>query len=168
MFRAIAVSSALVLGMMTGLAVASAAQAPAPPVPPVAPSPPPAAPADEPAVPSTPSAVVPATPENAAAFLGEWILSSIGPNGAEIDALSIKADAGKIAATLTSDVQGVHVITDGQKSGASLLLAYDFNYQGMPVPVVLTLTLGADNKITVQFDFARGAMQMPGSATRKP
>jgi hypothetical protein len=118
-----------------------------------------------PAPPTAPT-VGPATPDNAAAFLGDWTLSTTGSNGPATTALLIKVDAGKVTAELTSEAQGRIAITDIKKAGSALILSYGFDYQGTPVPVVLTLTPAPEN-VTAEFDFANGAYQMSGTATKK-
>jgi hypothetical protein len=117
------------------------------------------------AVPAAP-AVVPATADNAAAFLGDWTLSSTGSNGTTTAALLIKVEAGKVTADMTSEATGRIAITDIKKAGLALILSYGFDYQGMAVPVVLTLTPVAD-KVTADFDYANGAYQASGTAVKK-
>jgi len=98
--------------------------------------------------------VTTATPDNAAAFLGDWTLSTTGSNGTTAAALSIKVEAGKVTAEITAEAQGRVAITDIRKSGLTLILSYGFDYQGMAVPVVLTLAPAAE-KITATFDYAK-------------
>jgi hypothetical protein len=107
-----------------------------------------------------------ATPENVAAFLGDWTLSTTGANGPATTALSIKVDAGKVTAEISSEAQGRIAVTDLKRMGQALLLSYGFDYQGTAVPVVLTLTL-AGEKVTAEFDFASGAYLMSGTAMKK-
>jgi hypothetical protein len=110
--------------------------------------------------------MAPATPDNAAAFLGDWTLSTTGSNGTSAAALSIKVDAGKVTAEITSETQGRIAITDIKKAGPALILSYGFDYQGMAVPVVLTLAPAAE-KMTATFDYANGAYEAVGTATKK-
>jgi hypothetical protein len=151
MFRKLAVSSVLVVALIvTGVATA-AAQAPAPA------DPAPAAAVAAPAV---------ATPESAKAYLGEWTLTAEGANGPGIFALNVKVDAGKVVGEMSSDMMPLTPITDISTSDKNLVLKYGFDYQGMAVPVVVTLKPAAE-KIGVQIDFADGAYQMTGTATPK-
>ncbi len=113
--------------------------------------------------PATPAA---ATPEAAAAFLGDWTITAEGANGPATFALSVKVDNGKVGAEISSDMQPLQAITDITTSGTSLVLKYMFDYQGTPVPVVVTLK-PADDKVGAQLDFADGAYQMTGTATKK-
>ncbi len=106
-----------------------------------------------------------ATPENAAAFMGDWVLSMQGPNGAQTSELTIKADAGKVAAEIS--LNGTKSpIKDISKTGESLVLSYAFDYQGMAVPAVVTLTPSGE-KIGATIDFAGGAYVLEGSAAKK-
>lgn len=157
MFRTLAVSSVLVVTLIsTGIAT-PAAQTPAPATPATA-TPAAAAPAA-----ATPTA---ATPESVASYLGDWTLTAEGANGPAVFALSVKVDAGKVVAEISSDMVPHQPITDISTSDTSLVLKYGFDYQGMAVPVVVTLKPAAD-KVGVQLDFADGAYQMTGTATQK-
>ena len=152
MFRTVAVSSFLALALIPAGQTTAFAQA--------------AVPAASPSAAQTPAAPVAATPENAAAFIGDWTLSAEGANGPATFALSVKNDAGKVAGEISSEMQAKTPITDVWKGANNLILKYNFDYQGMAVPVVITLTPSGD-KIDAQFDFADGAYQMLGSATKK-
>ncbi|MEN3338381.1 MAG: hypothetical protein V7647_2057 [Acidobacteriota bacterium] len=119
-----------------------------------------------PAAPAASGAPAAATPESAAAFLGDWTLSAEGANGPATFALAIKAKDGTVGAEISSEMQPLQQITDVTMSGTSLVLKYMFDYQGTPVPVVITLK-PADDKVGAQLDFADGAYQMTGTATKK-
>jgi hypothetical protein len=118
------------------------------------------------APPTAQAGPAPATAESAAAFLGDWTLAAEGPNGPATFALLVKVEEGKVAAEISSDMQPRQAITDVTTSGADLILKYLFDYQGTPVPVVVTLKPAAD-KVGAQLDFADGAYQMTGTATKK-
>jgi hypothetical protein len=107
-----------------------------------------------------------ATPENAAAFIGDWTLSAEGGQGPMQSELSIKVDSGKVVGSLTSAGQASRSIKDISKDGKSLFLKYDMDYQGMAVPVVITLTPDG-NKVALTMDFASGAYTMSGTAVKK-
>jgi len=113
-----------------------------------------------------PAAVEPASPENAAAFIGDWTLTGEGSNGPANFTLSIKVDAAKKVAAEITMQQGPQAITEISRVGTGLVLRYSFDYQGSDVPVVLTLTPNGD-KVTMQMDFANGAYQINGAATKK-
>ena len=115
---------------------------------------------------AAPGAPAAATPENAAPFLGDWTLSGQGQNGPAAFALTIKNDGGKVLAEISSDMMPRQAVSDITRFGPALVLRYDFDYQGMPIPVVLTLTPG-NGAIAMSMSFADGAYQMDGSAAKK-
>lgn len=105
------------------------------------------------------------TPADAAPFMGDWTLSVESPMGPSAMALSVKTDAGKVVASLSSDMQPLTNITDVTKTGPSLLLSYSFDYEGNAVPVVVTLTPKAD-KLDAHLSFAAGAFEMSGTGAK--
>jgi hypothetical protein len=111
---------------------------------------------------ATPAAV---TPADAAPFMGDWTLTLESPMGPAAMALSVKNDAGKVVASLSSDMQPLTNITDITKTGPSLLLSYSFDYEGNAVPVVVTLTPKAD-KLDAHLSFAAGAFEMSGTGAK--
>ena len=111
------------------------------------------------------SALVPATPDNAAPFLGNWTLNGTGANGPASFALSVKAEGGKVLAEISGPQMPRQPIADISKAATALVLAFSFDYQGQPIPVALTLT-PADGKIGVYMDFAAGAYILEGGATK--
>ena len=115
-----------------------------------------------------PAAAAPAaaTPESAAAFIGDWTITAEGANGPATFALSVKNTDGKVGAEISSEMQPLQAISDVTMSGTNLVLKYLFDYQGTPVPVVVTLK-PADEKVGADLDFADGAYQMAGTATKK-
>jgi hypothetical protein len=145
MVRSLAISCLVAVAAMSIGTAAPAAQTPA-------------APAAAPAA---------ATPQSAAAFLGDWTLATQGPNGPTNFDLSIKSDAGKLVAEIASDVQAKQTISTITKTDTGLVLRYGFDYQGMAIPAVVTLTPAGD-KIGAQIDFADGAYVLEGTATKKP
>ena len=108
---------------------------------------------------------VAATPENAAAFLGDWIITAKGSYGDLTVNLTLKAADGKVAGE-ASDTNGKHAIGDVAKSGNSLVASYVFDYQGMPIDAVITLTPN-DKNVDAALDFANGAAQFVGTAAKK-
>ena len=81
------------------------------------------------------------TPEQAAPFIGDWLVSSCpwARRDATL-AVSVKADAGKVTATVGSDTQPTVNVTDISLSGKSLLLKYITDMQGTPLSTAITLT----------------------------
>jgi hypothetical protein len=112
------------------------------------------------------TAAAPATAESAAAFMGDWTITAEGANGPATFALAVKNTDGKVGAEISSEMQPLQAITDVTMSGTNLVLKYLFDYQGTPVPVVVTLK-PADDKVAADLDFADGAYQMAGTATKK-
>ena len=153
MFRRLTISFVVVLAVISLSVRGAAAQAA------------PAAPASS-AAPAASGAPAPATPESAAAFLGDWTLTEEGPNGPATFVLAVKAKDGAVGAEISSEMQPLQQITDVTVSGTSLILKYMFDYQGTPVPVVVTLK-PADDKVGAQLDFADGAYLMTGTAAKK-
>jgi hypothetical protein len=107
-----------------------------------------------------------ATPESAAAFVGDWTLALEGPNGPGTFTLTVKVTEGKVTGEISSETQARQAITDITKSDTSLLLRYSFDYQGTPVAALVTLKPEGD-KIGASIDFADGAYVMTGTATKK-
>ncbi len=110
-------------------------------------------------------APVPATPETAAAFIGDWTLSAQGDQGPAQFQLSLKTEAGKVVASVSMG-QGGLPITDIALNGKALLLSFNVDYQGSPIPTVATLTPTGD-KFAVTISFAGGAYTMSGTAEKK-
>jgi len=106
-----------------------------------------------------------ATQESAASFIGEWTMSAEGANGPVQIALSIKTDGGKVTGAITMGPASKD-ITDILVSGKSLVLKYDTDYQGSPIPTVVKLTPSGE-KVAVEIDFQSGAYTMSGTATKK-
>ena len=111
-------------------------------------------------------AAVAATPESAATFLGEWTLDANGNYGPATFVLTLKAAEGKVVGEITSAAAPKQAIADITKAGANLFLRYVMDYQGMPVNVIIRLT-PAEGKVAADLDFADGAAQMSGTATKK-
>jgi len=105
---------------------------------------------------------VPATPENVKPFLGDWTIAATGSYGEARLAMSLKVAEGKVAGEVT-DANGTHAIIDAWKSGTSLVCRYAFDYQGMRIDAVVTLTPG-DKKVDAALDFANGSAQFVGTA----
>jgi hypothetical protein len=106
----------------------------------------------------------PATPENAAAFLGEWTVSATGSYGPITMTVTLKAAEGKVVGEI-ADPNGKHE-AGVAKSGTSVVLSYVFDYQGNAIDAVVTLT-PKDNTVAANVDFAGGAANFIGTATKK-
>jgi hypothetical protein len=144
MVRTVLVSSALALGVMaTPSGMLHAQQA---------------APASAPAQ-------APATPADVAAVVGDWTLNMDTPMGPMATMLSMRVDAGKVAADVSNDMMGKSTVSEVLKKGATFVLTYSMDMQGQAIPVVLTLTPKGEG-LTASFDFGGGQFQMDGVGTR--
>ena len=86
-----------------------------------------------------PAAASSITPEQAAPFVANWLLTlSAGANDFSL-AVAVTANAGKVAATVSSDTQPAVEVSDISMSGKSLVLKYITNMQGTPLSTVMTL-----------------------------
>jgi hypothetical protein len=113
----------------------------------------------------TPPKPTTATPDNSAPFLGEWTISAKGSYGDLTVTLTLKPAEGKVVGEAV-DTNGKHPLLDVSKSGVSLVVSYVFDYQGMPIDAVITLTPG-EKTIDASLDFANGAAQCVGTAAKK-
>src|SRR5262245_11979149 len=113
----------------------------------------------------TPPVSTPATPENMASFLGEWTINASGSYGNATLQATLKVADGKVAGEV-SDANGKHTITEVWRSGTGVGFAYVFDYQGMPINTVVSLT-PSDKQVDALLDFANGAAQFVGTATKK-
>jgi hypothetical protein len=126
----------------------------------------PSAHAQQPAPAAAPAAASPATPADVASLVGDWTLAMDTPMGPASTLLTLRVDAGKVVADVSSDMIPKTTVTDISRSGANIVVKYSIDFQGQPVPIVLTLTpKGSD--LAASFDFGSGMFQMDGVGTRK-
>ena len=118
------------------------------------------------------AAAAPATPADAAPFLGTWQIPLETPTGRLVATLVIKVDAGKVVAGVSAPQFPEHKITDITKAGQVLTLKASTDYSGAltaysgPVTMVLTLTpKGPD--MAAWFDFNNAGFQIGGTAKKK-
>ena len=111
-------------------------------------------------------AQTPATPENAASFIGDWTLAVEGAQGPAQIALTVKIDAGKVVASLAMGGQGGQAITDVSLNGKTLVLKYFIDYQGNSIDAVASLPPAGD-KPPAHVAFAGGAYTRTGTAEKK-
>ena len=109
------------------------------------------------------------TAADAARFIGEWTLDLQSQDGPRTFALVVKVEKEKetVVGEITGTTTGPQPITDVTRSEKSLVLRYAFDYQGNPVPTVVSLTPAPEGKMNAQIDFAGGAYIMSGTATKK-
>ena len=118
------------------------------------------------------AAAAPATPADAAPFLGTWQIPLETPTGRLVATLVVKVEAGKVVAGVSAPQFPEHKITDITKAGQVLTLKASTDYQGAltaysgPVTMVMTLTpKGPD--MAAWFDFNNAGFQIGGTAKKK-
>jgi hypothetical protein len=104
---------------------------------------------------------------DATPFLGDWTLTLQGPNGPGAFDLSIKVEKEKVVGEIVNQQMAPQAITDISKTDKTLVLNYQFNYEGNAVSATVTLSPSADGKTVAQIDFAGGAYVMSGTAAKK-
>ena len=105
------------------------------------------------------------TPAQAAPFAGEWTLAVTSQMGPMTLSLSIKTEAGTVRATVTTDRQPPLNVTSLALVNGNLLLRYSSDYQGTPIPTVMTLTpRGQDLLVTMSV--LDGQFEMAGLGTK--
>ena len=112
-------------------------------------------------------APIPATPAEAAPFLGDWTLTLQGPDREATFELTVKAENDKVVGEIAAGEQPKEFIPEAWMAEKALRLRYSFNYQGNPIDAVVTLTPSTDGKTTAQIEFAGGAYIMNGPAAKK-
>jgi mono/diheme cytochrome c family protein len=106
------------------------------------------------------------TPEEAAPFVGDWAVT-VGMNAFESTfAVSVKAGAGKIAATVRSEGQPAIDVSDISLSGRNLVLKYSSTMGGNPIPTVLTLTPDGAG-LRANMAVMDGQFEMAGTGTKQ-
>jgi mono/diheme cytochrome c family protein len=106
------------------------------------------------------------TPAEAAPFVGDWAVT-VGMNAFESTfAVSVKADAGKVAATVRSEGQPTIDVSDISLSGKNLVLEYVSTMGGNPIPTVLTLTPDGAG-LRANMAVMDGQFEMAGTATKQ-
>jgi hypothetical protein len=107
------------------------------------------------------------TAAQAAPFLGAWSLAVNGQNGPATFDLTVGLDKDKVVAQIAGPEMPAQQIADLAMAGKTLTLSYAFDYQGMSIDTVVSLTPAADGTLAAQMDFAAGAYVATGTATRK-
>ena len=102
----------------------------------------------------------------ASAFMGTLVLTMETPRGANEQTVVIRDEGGKVAATLGGGRGGQIDISDIARDGESLVLAFERNFQGNAIDVVLTLSLDGE-VINATQDIAGGQFSMTGSGKRQ-
>jgi hypothetical protein len=121
--------------------------------------------AQTPATPQTPPAPVKATPQNAAAFVGEWDLGGEGSNGPALFTLSIKPQGQTLTAVLTKE-DVPQTVNEISMVGSSLSLDVTFIDSGSEYPALVALTPSGD-RVVLHIEVAGGLAQLDGTAKKK-
>jgi hypothetical protein len=114
---------------------------------------------------STP-ATVPATPAEAAPFLGDWTLTMQGPDRSASFDLTVKVEGEKVVGEISAAEMAKQFVPEAWMAEKTFRMRYSFDYQGSPIDGVISLTPAAD-KVDAQIDFANGAYLMTGTAAKK-
>lgn len=105
---------------------------------------------------------VEATPQNAAAFIGEW---AVAANEASMTVV-LKVVEEKLVTEVVAQT-GTHP-AGAWIAGPNLLLSYNFDYDGMAIDAEVTLAPNEPEKrVDAYLSFAAGAAQFTGTATKK-
>ena len=97
-------------------------------------------------------------------FVGTWDVSFQGDQPVTVVLLISDID-GQLAATADM-METSNTVTTIRKQETALVLAYNIDYQGMPVDVSITLTPG-DEGVAARLSAAQGQYTVAGTATRR-
>jgi len=112
----------------------------------------------------TPAAPVKATPQNAAAFVGDWALNGEGPSGPIAMTLSLKPEGQTL--TVAFGLRDVaQTVGDATVAGGALSVNLSLDTQAGQLPAVLTLT-PSEGKTVFLLDAGMG--QVSGVAVKTP
>jgi hypothetical protein len=107
-------------------------------------------------------------PADAGDFIGVWSVMLDTPQGSFEQTLTVKDDAGKVVAEISSQMQPeAQKITDVSKAGANLVLKFSGDFQGNPFDAAITVTPDGADKVKVMFDINGGQFTMAGAGIRK-
>lgn len=109
---------------------------------------------------------VAATPQNAAAFLGDWDLSGEGSNGPASFTLSLKPQGDTVTAVLTNRDNVPQTVNEISMVGSALALDVTFENGGTDYPAVVSLTPSGDT-VALHIEVANGLAQLDGTAKKK-
>lgn len=113
---------------------------------------------------AVPVAAQSVTAADAGPLLGAWKGSFDGPEGPFTMGLTLKDDAGALAAEVSGELFTAGKISIA-RTAAGLALTFTIDVQGMPVPTMLSVTPDGD-KVKMQWDLADGQFSLTGSGTK--
>jgi hypothetical protein len=106
-------------------------------------------------------------PADAGDFMGVWSVMLDTPQGSFEQTLTVKDEAGKVVAEISSQMQPeAQKITDVTKASGNLVLKFQGNFQGNPFDATITVTPDGADKAKVTFDINGGQFTMAGAGTR--
>jgi mono/diheme cytochrome c family protein len=106
------------------------------------------------------------TAAQAGSFLGDWVMT-VAMGGNQMTSLvSVKADGGKVTATVTPEGQAPITNTGVSMAGNSLVIRYSIDFQGTPISTVLTLTPQGD-VLRTNMAVMDGQYEMAGMAAKR-
>jgi mono/diheme cytochrome c family protein/glucose/arabinose dehydrogenase len=113
-----------------------------------------------------PAAVPAVTPEQAAPFIGDWVVT-VGRNTFEATfAVAVKNDGGKVAATVSDAGQPTVNVPDISLAGKNLVLKYFSDMQGTAISTVMRLTPDGQG-LRANMAMMDGQFEMDGTAARQ-
>ena len=115
---------------------------------------------------SAPQTAASVAPAQAAPFVGDWTVTAFSQMGPSTFALSVKSDAGKVAATVGPEGQAPVSVQEISVAGKSLVLKYSTDFQGTPIPTVMTLTPDGQG-LRADMAVMDGQYEMSGTAAKQ-
>jgi type 1 glutamine amidotransferase len=105
------------------------------------------------------------SPAQAAPYIGDWSAAITSQMGPTTFTVSVKADGGRVIATVGSGTFPAANASEISLSGKNLFLKYVSDFQGMPIPGLVAMTpQGPDMLLTISI--LDGQMEMAGRATK--
>ena len=105
------------------------------------------------------------SPAQAAPYIGDWSAAVTSPMGPATFTVSVKADAGKVIATVANGMFPAATASEISLSGKNLFLKYASDFQGMLIPGLVAMTPeGPDMLLTISI--LDGQVEMAGRATK--
>jgi hypothetical protein len=106
---------------------------------------------------------------DAAKFMGDWDLGLDSPQGHVDMTLKLTDASGMVSAVIGTDtgpIAGSVNVNDVSIDAGKLVLKYELNFQGMPIPTEVTLIPDGE-KWKANFNFAGGQFMVDGTAVKK-
>ena len=104
-----------------------------------------------------------ATAQNGAPLTGVWDVSVVSPEGETSATLAVSDDDGRLAGVLGRP--GGNIAVEGARTADTVTLRFSVQYEGAPLPIVMTAPPGGD-ALAGMVDFARGQASGTWKASR--